>query len=67
MKFAANNDTCYLAHCYPYTYTDLQQYMTKLESDPEIRKIFRRRALCRTVAGNRCDVLTITSGNTVEV
>jgi len=33
----------------------------KLETEPETRKFCRRRLLTRTVAGNRCDVITITA------
>ena len=30
-----DNDTVYFAHCYPYTYTDLQIYLHKLQCDPK--------------------------------
>lgn len=33
VEFPHNNDTCYLAYCYPYTYTDLQKYLESLEQD----------------------------------
>ena len=55
------NDIVYCAHCYPYTYTDLQVYLGKLEEDETRRNRFRRRPLCQTLAGNICDLLTITS------
>jgi hypothetical protein len=29
LKFKHDNDTCYLAHCYPYTYTDLCAFVNK--------------------------------------
>lgn len=29
IKFKYDNDTCYLAHCYPYTYTDLCDFIKK--------------------------------------
>ena len=61
LEFVHDDDTCYLAHCFPYTYTDLQRFLTKIESDPRIRTILRRKLLCRSLAGNRCDVLTITN------
>ena len=47
-------------------HADLQSELATLESDPRIREICRRRLLCRTIAGNRCDVLTI-SGNAANV
>ena len=27
IEFNYDNDTCYMAHCYPYTYTRLQEYL----------------------------------------
>jgi hypothetical protein len=55
-----DDDTVYFAHCYPYTYTDLQAYLTQLSQDPHRSKVCRVRQLCQTLAGNACDVLTIT-------
>eukprot|EP00792_Barthelona_sp_PAP020_P003925 TRINITY_DN1760_c0_g1_i1.p1 TRINITY_DN1760_c0_g1~~TRINITY_DN1760_c0_g1_i1.p1 ORF type:complete len:995 (+),score=192.08 TRINITY_DN1760_c0_g1_i1:71-3055(+) len=57
----ADNDTVYFAHCFPYTYTILQMYLNTLENDPVRSKTFRRKVLCKTVAGNNVDMLTITS------
>lgn len=31
VDFPHDGDTCYLAHCYPYTYSDLQDYLLKLQ------------------------------------
>ena len=56
-----DNDCVFIAHTFPYTYTDLQRYLTKLEQDPVISSRFRRRVLCQTLAGNNCELLTITS------
>jgi hypothetical protein len=53
-------DTVFFAYTFPYTYSDLQRYLSFLENDSRITNIFNRRALCTTLAGNRCDVLTIT-------
>lgn len=50
-----------MAHSYPYTYTDLQRYLDKLESDPKRKNRMRRRALCQTIAGNNCDMLIVTT------
>ncbi|TMW63340.1 hypothetical protein Poli38472_002281 [Pythium oligandrum] len=50
----------YFAHCYPYTYSRLQRFLLTLQKDPERNRYFRRRVLCKTIAGNICDVLTIT-------
>ncbi|KAK3103578.1 hypothetical protein FSP39_020320 [Pinctada imbricata] len=61
VEFQHNNDTVYFAHCYPYTYTDLQDYLLDLSNDPVKSKICKQRVLCRTLAGNLVYVLTITS------
>lgn len=59
--FEHSEDTCYFAYCLPYTYTDLQKYLYKLQSDPKRSKHVRRRLLCKSLAGNNCDLLTITA------
>ncbi|OQR99295.1 metalloprotease family M14B [Achlya hypogyna] len=59
--FAAAGDTVYFACIAPYTYTDLQEYLDRLEADPERSLVCRRTDLCQTLAGNSCDLLTITS------
>ena len=56
-----NMDTIYVAHCYPYTYTDLCQYLNRTMADSKKRNKIRRKTLCQTIAGNSCDVLTITN------
>eukprot|EP00042_Codosiga_hollandica_P040428 m.348044 g.348044 ORF g.348044 m.348044 type:complete len:1083 (-) comp55863_c0_seq1:70-3318(-) len=59
--FDHDNDTVYFAYCYPYTYTDLQNYLTALSVDQMRSKVCRLRILCKTLAGNNCDLLTITN------
>ena len=61
ITFPHDQDTVYLAYCFPYTYSDLQKYLRELEDDPKRRNRFRRRTMCQTLAGNNCDLLTITS------
>merc|ERR1719379_338635 len=61
VSFNHDGDTVYFAHCFPYTYTDLQLYLKELEADPKRSQRFRRRKLCETLAGNACDLITITS------
>lgn len=56
-----DNDTVYIAHCYPYTYTDLCKYLNRLMSDSKKRNKIRRKTLCQSIAGNSCDILTITN------
>eukprot|EP01083_Nonionella_stella_P105591 303804_1 len=59
--FDHDQDTVFFAHCYPYSYTDLQIDLHALERDPKRARTFRRRPLCHTLAQNACDLLTITS------
>eukprot|EP00939_MAST-03C_sp_MAST-3C-sp1_P005554 g5554.t1 len=56
-----DHDTVYFAYCYPYSYTDLQRYLLDLEKDPIRAECVRRRTLCSTLAGNSCDLITITT------
>lgn len=60
-EFAHAADRVYFAHCYPYTYSDLQRHLADIEQDKSARAFCKRRALCTSIAGNRCELLTITS------
>uniref|UniRef100_H2ZTE2 AGBL carboxypeptidase 3 n=1 Tax=Latimeria chalumnae TaxID=7897 RepID=H2ZTE2_LATCH len=60
-QFTYSRDTCYFAHCYPYTYSDLQDYLTNIANDPVKSKRCKIRAMCRSLAGNMVYLLTITS------
>ena len=60
-KFEQAEDTVFFAHCYPYTYSDLQKDIRDLEQKPHLKAQLRRRDLCRSIAGNHCDLLTITA------
>jgi hypothetical protein len=59
--FGYKEDLCYFAYCLPYTYTDLQRYLLKIDNNSSRSKYVRRTELCRTLAGNVCDLLTITA------
>lgn len=61
VTFPLDHDTCFLAHCYPFTYTDWKLYLQKLQADPARASRFRCRPLCQTLAGNDCDLITVTS------
>lgn len=50
----------FLAHCYPYTYSDLRHELHALDKRVG-PNVLRRRRLCTTLAGNECDVLTVTN------
>ncbi|KAG2471192.1 CBPC4 carboxypeptidase, partial [Polypterus senegalus] len=60
--FPHNDDVCYLAYHYPYTYTALQTQLQLLKQslDPEM-VFFRHQTLCNTLNGNPCPVITITA------
>ena len=60
LEFQHDGDTVYLAHCYPYPYTALCRHLHSLETDPVRRHYIRRRQMCKTTAGNSCDIVTIT-------
>ncbi|XP_008052995.1 cytosolic carboxypeptidase 3 [Carlito syrichta] len=60
-KFPHNKDTCYFAHCYPYTYTNLQEYLSGINNDPVRSKFCKIRVLCHTLARNMVYILTITT------
>ena len=59
--FQYSEDTCFFAHCYPYTYSDLQDYLHSMLSDREKAKFCKHKVLCYTLAGNSVPLITITS------
>ena len=61
-NFQYASDTVYFAHCFPYTYSDLSDYLNGLSNSPEYKNILRVNPLCKTIAGNICHVITITNG-----
>ncbi|XP_070534073.1 uncharacterized protein [Ptychodera flava] len=61
MEFPHENDTCYLAHCYPYTFTDLKEHLDHLITDPDRKKYIKREVLCETRAGNSCFLVTVSA------
>ncbi|CAG5958290.1 unnamed protein product [Menidia menidia] len=61
LEFPYDSDTCYLAHCYPYTYSHLQRYLRRVSSNPAVSSFCKVRILCRSLAGNAVYVVTITS------
>lgn len=61
VTFENPDDTCFLAYHFPYTLSDHLAHVAKLERIAKPRKCMVRQLLCRTLAGNRCDLLTVTS------
>ncbi|KAF5302931.1 hypothetical protein FQA39_LY02111 [Lamprigera yunnana] len=60
VEFPYDNDTVYFAYSYPYSYTDLQNYLTELSSHPTKSQYATVRLLCKTLAGNNLYCVTIT-------
>ncbi|KAF2362086.1 Peptidase M14 carboxypeptidase A [Trinorchestia longiramus] len=63
LTFPHDHDTVYLAHCYPYTFSLLQQHLLSIQNDPLKASICRQRVMCRSLAGNPVYLLTITSNH----
>ncbi|XP_051819809.1 cytosolic carboxypeptidase 2 isoform X8 [Antechinus flavipes] len=61
VRFPHDQDTCYFAHFYPYTYTDLQYYLLTVTNNPTQSQFCKLRTLCRSLAGNTVYLLTITN------
>nr|XP_019957671.1 PREDICTED: cytosolic carboxypeptidase 2 [Paralichthys olivaceus] len=61
LRFPYDSDTCYLAHCYPYTYSHLQRYLQHASSKPAVSSYCKLRVLCHSLAGNAVYVVNITS------
>lgn len=61
ISFKHDNDTVYFAHSYPYTYSDLQDYLMAIQRHPVKSKYCKLRLLCRSLAGNNVYYLTVTA------
>jgi len=61
LTFAHDHDTCSVAACVPYTFTQIRQHLRSLADDPTRAARFRRRRLCATLAGNACELITVTT------
>lgn len=61
VQFPYDSDTCYLAHCYPYTYSHLQNYLKRISSNPAVMSYCALRVLCHSLAGNAVYMLSVTS------
>lgn len=65
--FPHDKDTVYFAYSLPYTYTDLCEDLDIMMADKRISTFVSRNTLCRTLAGNKCEYLTITSRENTSV
>ena len=57
------NKPVYFAYCFPYTYTNLQNYLNSLSLDPANKSLIKFSTLGNTVCGNPLDILYITNWN----
>jgi cytosolic carboxypeptidase protein 2/3 len=51
----------FISHAYPYTFTKLTNFLDTICADDYRKKFIRRRELCLTVAGNKCETLVVTN------
>lgn len=58
--FKNDDDTIYIAHCYPYTYTDCCSLLQRLCTNETKDKI-RKTLLTKTIAGNDVEMVIITN------
>lgn len=65
-NFPHNNDTVFFAYSYPYTFTNMMEYLQNLEEDLVRKNIIMRKLLTYSIGGNRCDYLTITAASSPE-
>lgn len=61
LEFPYDDDTVYIAHCYPYRFSDLQVDIEDWENRPGARSFLKKRTLCKTIGGHDVTVLTITA------
>jgi len=68
VTFKYDMDTVYFAHCYPYTYTDLCDFIKKTCTFMNKDKV-RKTVLCKSLAGNDVDMLIVTNfeSNPVDI
>ena len=55
-----DNDTVYFSHCYPYTYSDLIKFESRICTFENKDKV-RKTVLCKSLAGNDVDMLIVTN------
>lgn len=62
INFKHNEDVCYVAYHYPYTYSTLKAHLNVLQKSVDPAEVyFRQQKLCDTLAGNSCPIVTITA------
>jgi hypothetical protein len=67
ITFPYADDLCYLAYHFPFTFTCLQRHLASLERLSHTSQCLIRQQLTRTIGGNACELLTISSFSTEDV
>jgi len=65
-KFEYDMDVVFFAYSTPYTYSDLRNDMELIETSEERSPFISKRLLCKTLAGEDCDIVTITSRENLD-
>jgi murein tripeptide amidase MpaA len=60
VTFRHDDDEVFFAHCFPYTYSDCCEFLNKICTSESKDKI-RKTVLCKTLAGNDCEMVIITN------
>ncbi len=60
MLFQHDDDDVYFAHCYPYTHSDSVELLARV-CTPDNKDRIRKTILCKTIAGNDCEMVIITN------
>lgn len=63
--FKYDNDSVFIANCYPYTYSDCEHFINKLQKKIP-RTILKRSILTKSLAGNDLELLIITNFESTE-
>ncbi|XP_063721834.1 uncharacterized protein LOC134848357 isoform X2 [Symsagittifera roscoffensis] len=66
VEFTHKGDMCYFAHCYPYTFTRLRNFIGLLCEKNGAKKCLKKETLCETRAKNTCYLLTITNQDVAD-
>lgn len=61
VMFPHDDDEVYIAHSYPYTYTDLQDYLSEISTHPIKSAFSSVQLLCKSLAGNNIYYVTVTT------
>ena len=64
--FPYDKDCVLFAYSVPYSYSDLRKDLLEIESDETRSVNVSRKSLCKTIAGEDCEILTITSRDNNE-